>query len=637
MRIWSYVGATYETRSFSGVARFDHEIRKVFPEIRSVTELPNDLDPSEDLVITDNHLSTKVSPGIKTIVVHHGCAKTHWDRDVSWRNPTTEALIVGQRDMFRIPNRWFVAPSRWCRDEFVRHYGLPDNYAEIIPHWVEPFGPAPRRTGRVTPIVLGDWRDANKGAQVVEQLRRKLPAVQFCQLSCAPGWQRPIYLNADAYLCLSLSEGAPYAVADAEGGGLPIVSTDVGWVHEFPGIQTFEWRRRGDLDIIAYWIQTALVRGRMDRRFYDTYTFDVWASKWRNLIGRVGECGKRPSARALQTAPPDRVLFGVAGGIGNSIFCLPALAAIHKMGIKVMLYTETDYPSRELWERCSYVDKVISPPAEPPPAPVTISGPWCPPRIPPDRRIRRYSWQSEPDYREPEWSLVMNAARDLGWMGEDPSLKGWCRGSERKIEFDVGIIPGCKPNTTWERKKYPGFGKVSEILRECDLKVAVLGTNDDKDPTIVGKDLCGAYTLAELPDAILKCGVIVGIDSGPTHLAASLSVPTIVIYTATSETKGQPVGDSWAQIVRRIPCHPCQSTPQWHACSDWQCRSIDPRLVADVARVALSKGIHGLRLWDVPIGDTFVLLPRPKMPRTEGIEDRNPAGRDPLLSGGPRS
>src|SRR5262245_50181701 len=85
----SFVPARFEDGAWSGVPRFDRELRRVFPELislrvgarsRACLALLAHRRP-DTLVITCNEASLLVPESLRTIVVHHGCAQTHFDRD----------------------------------------------------------------------------------------------------------------------------------------------------------------------------------------------------------------------------------------------------------------------------------------------------------------------------------------------------------------------------------------------------------------------------------------------------------------------------------------------------------------------------------------------------------------------------
>lgn len=272
----------------TGVTRFDQSLRELFPDLVSIT--PRDLPEftSADVVIADNHLSLMVPEYTPTVVVHHGCARTHYERDPDWRTQGTANLCDRQRGMLYLPNRLYVAPSAWVRDEFARHYGLAADYAEVIVNYVEPM--PGRRVSPIVPVVLGDWRDTNKGAGLWRWLAHELPQYEFRQLQCQTGLERArAYLGADVWLCLSLSEGGSYAMCDAEAFRLGVVSTDVGNAREFEcEIIERDWAPKK----IGAAIERAL--DRSGPSYFEWSTYMDWVSAWRSVVRRAREGGFRP-------------------------------------------------------------------------------------------------------------------------------------------------------------------------------------------------------------------------------------------------------------------------------------------------------------------------------------------------------
>jgi hypothetical protein len=279
MTIYSYVSKTVEQGGWSGVCRFDSELRKAFPEIKSIT--PGRLPKFEtgDIVIADNHLCLDIPEEIKVIVVHHGSAQCHYARDATWRSDATKAIVEKQSAMRHRPNTVFVAPSLWVAERF---HATDD--ARIIPHWV-PSIPLSPRFGK--PKIIGDWRDGNKGLNVWRKIAAMLPDFEFRPLKfCDQSGKRKQYGEASLYLSLSLSEGCCYGMADAEGAGLPIVSTDTGAYKEFSDCAVIEWAKRDAVIPIAATIRSKLAAGRQELPFYEAFTYDAWKAAWSEVIAQ---------------------------------------------------------------------------------------------------------------------------------------------------------------------------------------------------------------------------------------------------------------------------------------------------------------------------------------------------------------
>lgn len=271
--------------------------------------------------------------------------------------------------------------------------------------------------------------------------------------------------------------------------------------------------------------------------------------------------------------------IGLASGLGNAVFMLPTIKALKLMGNSVTLYVETDFPTVDLWRRCTYADEVLE-------APASLNGhsPMC-------GNYRPSSWRSLAQmprfpiaypYRQSEWLSNFRLAQSLGWKKEPPGVSDWCRDLDRTPRWDVGIVPGSKGGV-WLRKRWPGLADIAAHLISQGYKTAVFGQEDDGVGTVPGERV-DTRQIEGLPDALAGCRLIIGTDSGPVHLASSLGIPVVIIYTATSEIKGDPVGTPNRKVLRGLPCRPCQTTPGWQTCRNWRCREIDPGLVLAAAQ-----------------------------------------------------
>lgn len=275
------------------------------------------------------------------------------------------------------------------------------------------------------------------------------------------------------------------------------------------------------------------------------------------------------------------VVVGTASGIGNGIFLLPMLRKLYDMGTRLTLYAQNDYDILALWRRCRYLDAVVDAKAEPvPKADAYLAGHWCPKAMMglPDLKWAR--WINEPHYPHPEWRQALVGC---GLPADHlPDVSDWCRDLDRTPCWDVGIIPGSKGGI-WLRKRYPAMATVAHAFLSAGHSVVWLGQGDDWDGDRPGLDLMGKIALEGLPDVLAGCRVIISTDTGPGHLASSLGVPTVMLFTGTSVVKGQPVGPRHVLLHTSLPCQPCQSTGRWHQCHDWRCQQIPPDLVVSKA------------------------------------------------------
>lgn len=84
------------------------------------------------------------------------------------------------------------------------------------------------------------------------------------------------------------------------------------------------------------------------------------------------------------------------------------------------------------------------------------------------------------------------------------------------------------------------------------------------------ENLMGKTSVRELIVRLKACRLFVGPDSGPSHLAAALDIPTLVLYSGTNVfQRWRPLAEN-ADILRSpVPCSPCHLTVcpvQGHPC-----------------------------------------------------------------------
>jgi hypothetical protein len=295
-RLISLVPQRFEDGGFTGVPRFDWELRRALPEVNSInTKLKSRAwlrylawrEP-DAIVITGNETSLMVPQALRTVVVHHGCAQTHFERDPDWRGSMEQGFCRAQRAMYALRNRWYLAPARWTAEQFSRHHGVP--LARVLPSWVESIT---RSTpNNVRPIVLGDFRTFNKGSDVVAKLSAARPNIEFRDLKCTYETRKESYAAVDAYLCLSLSEGGSFSVSDAEATSLPLVTTDVGNYLEYSASYVIPWQKRADVGIVLAALDRALSEPR-GPSFFEAWTFDKWRAAWRTTVEEVAAVKQR--------------------------------------------------------------------------------------------------------------------------------------------------------------------------------------------------------------------------------------------------------------------------------------------------------------------------------------------------------
>jgi heptosyltransferase-1 len=98
-------------------------------------------------------------------------------------------------------------------------------------------------------------------------------------------------------------------------------------------------------------------------------------------------------------------------------------------------------------------------------------------------------------------------------------------------------------------------------------------------------DLAGQTGLAEAAALVRHAGLLVGVDTGLTHMGIAFSVPTVALFGSTCPYSV--TGRDNARVVRLgLPCSPCGRRPTCGGA--WTCmRDIGPRRVLDEASAVL--------------------------------------------------
>ena len=86
------------------------------------------------------------------------------------------------------------------------------------------------------------------------------------------------------------------------------------------------------------------------------------------------------------------------------------------------------------------------------------------------------------------------------------------------------------------------------------------------NPFILAKGL----TLLQLASVMEGCWFFIGNDSGISHMAAALGLPTIVIFGPTDQRVWSPRGEKTLVVRRGVPCSPCPQE-RFFQCKDFEC------------------------------------------------------------------
>ena len=118
---------------------------------------------------------------------------------------------------------------------------------------------------------------------------------------------------------------------------------------------------------------------------------------------------------------------------------------------------------------------------------------------------------------------------------------------------------------------------VRDVARDAAIRIVICEGPNDRDAVerllpVVGEtphDLLRGKTLEEMAGCLTRADVFVGHDSGLTHLAAALGVPTMAIFGPTNPEQWRPPGAH--VVVQQGPLCRCRGWSEVQQCRDRVC------------------------------------------------------------------
>ncbi len=114
----------------------------------------------------------------------------------------------------------------------------------------------------------------------------------------------------------------------------------------------------------------------------------------------------------------------------------------------------------------------------------------------------------------------------------------------------IALHPGASVSEKrWPAERYASL--MSWLSRRPGLKLLLLGGPEERDLAarvaalsgVSSLNLAGALSLRGLMGVLSRCFLMIGNDSGPTHIAAALGVPTVALFSGKNEpSEWGPIG-----------------------------------------------------------------------------------------------
>lgn len=140
----------------------------------------------------------------------------------------------------------------------------------------------------------------------------------------------------------------------------------------------------------------------------------------------------------------------------------------------------------------------------------------------------------------------------------------------------ICIHPGARATARrWSARR---FAAVADRLARQGLHVAVTGGADESDLTAAvarmmkapSLDLGGRTNIGTLAAVLAGARLLICNDTGVSHMASALHVPSVVIFTASDPMRWAPLDKQRHRVVRQpAVCSPCEypTCPRDHRCA----------------------------------------------------------------------
>ncbi|MEW5947317.1 MAG: glycosyltransferase family 9 protein [bacterium] len=174
------------------------------------------------------------------------------------------------------------------------------------------------------------------------------------------------------------------------------------------------------------------------------------------------------------------------------------------------------------------------------------------------------------DLLEPFGGSGDDRRMEIHWRPDDEAaVERFLAGAGHRT-LRVALAPGGGENpwTVFHAKRWgkEKFAELAErVARELGAAVVLVGAGSDADAAgyIVKNaapaplNAVGALTLKQTAALLARCGLFIGNDSAPLHIAAAAGTPTVAIFGPTRPERLAPPGEGNVVVSAGSPCSPC--------------------------------------------------------------------------------
>jgi len=173
-------------------------------------------------------------------------------------------------------------------------------------------------------------------------------------------------------------------------------------------------------------------------------------------------------------------------------------------------------------------------------------------------------------------------------------IDGWIREEGLEKGYAVAIPFTTRPQKHWFEDRWAEL--VDRVAAELGLPTVVLGGPGDGEALarIRGMaaseplSLVGRTSLTQAAGAIERAALVVGVDTGLTHMGIAFDRPTVTIF-GSNIPYTEPPTDRGKVLVHWLECSPCKGNPTCDGA--YTClRMISPQDVLEAAREVMANG-----------------------------------------------
>jgi len=151
-------------------------------------------------------------------------------------------------------------------------------------------------------------------------------------------------------------------------------------------------------------------------------------------------------------------------------------------------------------------------------------------------------WPPSPDMSFPAFLGTQLRLADV--PSSTPVSLDWLTAGVEKFALPssyVVLVPGCSPEASYKRWPASHYAMLAHKFHEHKIACVVVGGPDDRGAAAEIKatapyaiDLCGQTNLFELAAVLRKAEGVIGNDTGPLHMAASVGATTLALFSGRS-------------------------------------------------------------------------------------------------------